>query len=91
VNEAGLQRKVIQHLKQNNIWHVKTKESNRSGIPDLIGCKSGKFFAIELKSPDNYNKATKLQEYEIYRIKQSGGITLVSRDFDEVVQFIQGI
>lgn len=88
MSESKLQSKVIQYLKQKRIWHVKTKESNRSGIPDIIGCKEGQFFAIELKNPDSYNGTTKLQEYELGMIRASGGRTLVSRSYQECVEFI---
>lgn len=88
MSEAALQSKVIKYLKQNRIWHVKTKESNRSGIPDILGCKDGMFFAIELKNPNSYNKATKLQEYELGMIRASGGRTLVSKSYQECVEFI---
>lgn len=47
----------------------------RSGIPDIIGCHNGKFFAIECKAGDN--KPTALQEREIGTIMGCGGLALV--------------
>jgi len=43
----------------------------RSGIPDIIGCKNGKFIAIECKA--GYGKATALQERELNAIAAAGG------------------
>ena len=89
--EARLQSKVIKFLKLNKIWFVKTKESNRSGIPDIILCKDGKFAAIELKNPETRSQPTALQEYELNMIENSGGNTLASYDYSEIVKFIQNL
>ena len=43
----------------------------RSGIPDIIGCFCGVFFAIECKA--GKGKPTALQEREINRIRNGGG------------------
>ena len=50
----------------------------RSGIPDIIGCKNGKFIAIECKA--GKGKTTTLQERELQLIKDSGGFTFVVRE-----------
>ena len=47
----------------------------RSGIPDFIGCLNGAFFAIETKA--GKGTTTALQDREIQRIKDAGGIALV--------------
>lgn len=91
MSERLLQNKVLIYLKKNNIWHVKIKDANRCGIPDIIGCKDGRFFAIELKDPDSYNRASKLQEYEIKNIISSGGRAIVSRSLQDCIEFILDI
>ena len=47
----------------------------RSGIPDIIGCKNGKFIAIECKA--GKGKTTALQERELIAICNAGGFTFV--------------
>jgi Holliday junction resolvase len=47
----------------------------RSGIPDIIGCHNGVFFALECKA--NGGKTTALQDRELKRIKDAGGVVLV--------------
>jgi len=47
----------------------------RSGIPDIICCVRGKFLAIECKAGDN--KPTALQERELQKINEAGGVSLV--------------
>jgi len=50
----------------------------RSGIPDIIGCKNGKFIAIECKA--GKGKTTALQERELLAIANAGGFTFVARE-----------
>lgn len=47
----------------------------RSGVPDIVGCFNGKFFAIECKADGN--KPTALQSREIDRINVAGGYAFV--------------
>ena len=47
----------------------------RSGIPDIVGCIKGVFFGIECKAQGG--KPTALQQREIGRIRDAGGIALV--------------
>jgi Holliday junction resolvase len=47
----------------------------RSGIPDIIGCKNGKFLAIECKA--GKGKTTALQDRELVAICNAGGFTFV--------------
>lgn len=47
----------------------------RSGVPDIVGCFGGTFFAIECKA--GKNKPTALQEREMQRIRDANGYTFV--------------
>ena len=42
-----------------------------AGIPDIIACVSGHFFAFEVKQPGG--KLTKIQEVTIRKINEAGG------------------
>ena len=53
-----------------------------AGIPDVICCLDGRFFAFEVKTADG--KPTKLQETTIRKILAAGGTALVVRSADEV-------
>lgn len=46
-----------------------------SGVPDFLICKGGLFYAIECKA--NGNKPTALQEANMKRIREAGGVALV--------------
>ena len=47
----------------------------RSGVPDIVGCMNGQFFAIECKA--GRGLTTALQDNELRKIKEAGGIALV--------------
>lgn len=73
--EGQFQDKVIKYLKTiEKCWYVKVWGGGfqKSGIPDLICCINGKFIALELKAANG--KPSKLQEYNINKIKKCGGI-----------------
>ena len=53
-----------------------------AGIPDIIACIGGRFFAFEVKT--TAGKPTKLQESTIRKILKSGGTAVVVRSVDEV-------
>jgi len=67
-------RKVLDRL---GIYHFMPPGMGlgRSGIPDIIGCKNGKFIAIECKA--GKGKTTALQERELVAICNAGGFTFV--------------
>ena len=70
-----------------NAWVYKTSDRWVSGIPDILICLEGGFFAIELKV--GRNKATKLQDYVLNMIKRAGGSSGVCRSVDEVRDLIE--
>ena len=53
-----------------------------AGIPDVICCLDGRFFAFEVKTPEG--RLTKLQEQTIHRIKVAGGHAYVVRSVEDV-------
>lgn len=60
----------------------------RSGVPDIVGCFNGVFFAIECKA--NGNKPTALQLREIYRIVEAGGRVIVvdENNVEDIASFV---
>ena len=75
--ETLFKDRVIRDLKTlNNTWFVKIQMVARRGIPDLILCINGRFFAIELKldTTDLYP----LQELTLNEIARSNGFSFVA-------------
>jgi len=93
MREKELQNQVIDFLSKSGAWFYHPRETKKGsdGIPDIIGCLNGKFFAIELKSPDVKKPENHLrpeQRKVLEKIKSSGGFVLVSNKLEEVVNFI---
>jgi len=87
MTEKALQSKILKHLKATGAYIVKTVVSNRNGVPDIIGCYQGQYFAVEVKAPGN--KATALQCYNLEKIKEAGGQTIVTSSFNEFIKFFE--
>jgi hypothetical protein len=51
-----------------------------NGIPDIVGCYKGVFFAIEVKAPGKINQTTPLQRMQINEINQAHGWACVADD-----------
>ena len=84
--ETLFKERVLRLLKQvKGVWVLKTQEVSRRGVPDLLICFRGLFYAFELKS-DEY-KADKLQEYELNCILKAGGYARVIRPRDYIAVF----
>ena len=75
--EAKVKKKVVQQLKLLDAYYFYpvTGGYGRSGVPDIVGCYKGKFFAIECKA--GTNKPTPLQTLNLEQIMLTGGIALV--------------
>ena len=59
-----------------------------AGIPDIIACINGRFYAFEVKTP--VGKTTKLQDVTIRKILAFGVTAFVVRSVDEVRAVING-
>jgi len=75
--EAKVKKRVVTQLKSRGIYYFYpvTGGFGRSGVPDIVGCYEGVFFAIECKA--GKNKPTALQEANMAQIRQNGGATWV--------------
>ena len=83
MRENQFQKKVIQFLKNNDVWHVKYwagSQYTKEGVPDILACIDGVFHGIELKT--DTGTASKLQLYNIRKIKDSGGEAYILRPKD---------
>lgn len=75
--EAAVKKKIKDILKELQCYSfspIGGAYSSR-GIPDIIGCLHGIFFGIEAKA--GKGKTTALQDRELQRIREAGGIALV--------------
>ena len=63
-------------------WKTHGGMYGTAGIPDIIACVNGRFFAFEVKTTSG--KATALQKATLQKILASGGTAEIVRSVDEV-------
>ncbi|MCC2248830.1 VRR-NUC domain-containing protein [Virgibacillus sp. AGTR] len=83
MKESAFQKKVIAYLKSKDTWHIKYwagSQYTKEGVPDILACIDGTFHGIELKT--DVGKPSKLQLYNIRKIKDSGGEAYILRPKD---------
>ena len=75
--EAKVKVRVKKVLDEHKVYYFlpATGGYGRAGVPDIIACFNGQFIAIETKA--GKGKTTALQERELSRIAESGGVTFV--------------
>lgn len=78
--EKKVKDKIVKVLKEEEVYYFfpATHGFGRSGVPDIICCVNGYFFAIEVKA--GANKPTPLQVREIEAIRRSNGVAVVAND-----------
>jgi hypothetical protein len=59
------------------VYAEKIAQISIRGTPDLFLCIRGMFFGMELK--DGKEKPTRLQQYQLDKIREAGGVALVVR------------
>lgn len=85
-SEKQVQTEILEWLRSQGYYVIKTIRSNDTGIPDIIGCADGLFFAIEVKREDlGYEDATPKQKLHIRKILEAGGIAFVASSLEEVI------
>jgi len=88
MSELYLKNQTLKRLKKEfpGIWLYHPADRFSSGIPDIIGCLDGRFFAIELKF--GKGKPTRLQLYVMDQIERAGGLSQVCYSVAEAVAFV---
>lgn len=91
MKEQQIQKKIINYLESKGCYVVKVISATKAGVPDIIGCYEGVFFGIEVKTPKTASNVSKLQEYNLDRIREADGHSLVAWTVEQVEEFISGI
>ena len=89
--EVKVKRVVVAQLKELGAYYFYpvTGGYGASGVPDIVGCYQGKFFAIECKA--GKNKPTALQQRNIGAIAAQGGMVKVINEdnMNEVTKWLK--
>jgi len=91
VKEQDIQREITKLLEAEGCYVVKVVSATRAGVPDILGCYEGMFFGIEVKKPNTMNTVSKLQEYNLDKIRLAGGNSMVACSTDGVIEFLRGL
>lgn len=92
MKEQGYQSKVLNLLKDKGAYTIKVVSGSKKGVPDIVACYKGKFIGIEMKKPDTMEDTSKLQEYNLKKIKEAGGYSLVvSNNINDILNVLKEI
>lgn len=71
-----------------SIWFFKVHGSGyqKKGVPDIVGCYKGRFFAIELKKEGK--TPTLIQSLILKQLQNAGAVAFVASDVETVKQYI---
>lgn len=87
--ESEIQSRILQYLKKQGIFHFKTQSTNISGIPDIVCIYSGVPLFLEVKQPKG--KLSKLQEYQMDKIRQAGGYAFVVTSVTDIPSILHSL
>ena len=91
MKESDIVKAIQKYLKtvpQCFAWKEHGGMYGTAGIPDIIACINGRFYAFEVKTA--VGKTTKLQDATIRKILACGGVAVVVRSVSEVRAVIDG-
>lgn len=77
-SEQQVQKEIVEYLESQNYYVVKIVRANKSGVPDILFCKDGKFCAIEVKRKGKKWNVTELQKLHLKLINDTGGKAIVA-------------
>ena len=89
MKENDIVRAILKYLKTVPgcfAWKEHGGMYGTAGIPDIIACINGEFYAFEVKTP--VGKTTALQDATIRKIRKCGGQAFVVRSVDEVKEIL---
>lgn len=86
-NESTITTKVLKYLnKQPQCLFIKKHNNQyaRKGEPDILGCVSGRFVAIEMKIPGK--EPTPIQYKRLREWEQAGAVAFWATSLEEVLE-----
>ncbi len=69
-------------------WKTHGGMYGTAGIPDIIACVEGRFYAFEVKQPGG--RLSRLQEVTLKKIEAAGGVAVMVTSVDEVKSTLAG-
>lgn len=81
--ESAVKKHIKKVLETSGIYFIMPMGTGygKSGVADFVACHKGKFLAIEAKA--GKGRTTALQDRELQRVRDAGGVAIVVRDKPE--------
>lgn len=91
--ESRLSRDIQRQLRVAGAWCIKIHGSEYmpAGVPDIIGCYRGKFFAFETKLPEKRSNTSVVQERMMEKIRLAGGHAQVVCTIEEALDAMKSL
>ena len=88
--ESRLSRDIMSQLRLQGAFCFKVwgSEHMMAGLPDIIGCYRGRFFALETKLPEKRTNTSIVQERIMEKIRRAGGLAQVVCTIPEAVEAV---
>lgn len=89
--EKDIVAAILRYLKQRPrcfVWKTHGGMYGTAGIPDIIACMDGRFYAFEVKQPGG--RLSRLQEVTLNKIVAAGGVAVMVTSVDEVKKALAG-
>ena len=91
MKEQDFQKKIVTALEAKGAYVVKVVAASKKGVPDILCCYEGYFIAIEVKTPTTRANVSKLQEYNLDKIRKADGYAIVAVDVSDIAPIIEEI
>ena len=92
MTETAIVNSIMRWLKaQPGCWAFKVHGGpwQLAGVPDIVGCLDGKFFALEVKRPGG--KIRPVQEIIIGQIRKAGGLADIVYNKEQVCELLSNL
>ena len=96
MNEKGYRQKIEKALVKEGFFVYTPNDQRTSGVPDVLACFDGGFFAIEVKTSKEQDAVAKLnhplsaqQSYTLREIASSGGLAIVAIGSDNKLGIVK--
>jgi len=89
-SEKAITAEIRKYLKsRDDVWFFKVHGGpmQQAGVPDILVCKAGRFYAFEVKT--RTGKTTVLQDRTILLINEAGGVAEVVRSVGDVQRILE--
>ena len=107
MKEQDYQKKIVKLLEDRGAYTAKVIVASKKGVPDIVACVPmskeqvlkrfettdtiGVFMGIEVKTPSTMNNVSKLQEYNLKKINDAGGIAIVAWSVNRIEEICNGL